>query len=214
MRLSILEGALALSLAISSQAQSQDSYFRDDFTGPSLKPELIFLAEDKDRWTLVENDYLMIIPRKYEGGTTNRLAYEGDIFENYSFTISAKSIPSHRYFTISMSISDGGDSYIGLWYYVGQFSRSVTFRKQLKSEPSDYVYEDKVLKNANDLKLSIQKKGFEYIGYFSVDGANWISVGTHALLRYQGKPSFGTHNWKPGPEPHVRFDYVEIRPID
>ncbi len=92
MRFSIQTGVLALGFISLSLAHAEEGYFRDDFTGSSLKPELSFLAEDKDRWTLIDNDYLMIIPRKYDGGTTNHINYQGNMPESYNFSVSIKSM--------------------------------------------------------------------------------------------------------------------------
>ncbi len=224
MKLSILFGAFALGLTMSFQAQSQDGYFRDDFTGTSLKPELSFLTEDKDRWTLVDNEYLMIVPRKNDASTTNHVVYNNVLHGDSNFSISAKNIPSHVYFVIYVDIFNDDENYLELSYYhqwdkgqihdSGNYNKYISFTKNLKGEKSSYLYKNGVLGEVENLQLSIQKKGVEYVGYFSVDGGNWIDLGTHVLIDFKGNPGLGVYNSDNAPEAPVRIDYFEIRPID
>lgn len=224
MRLPMLAGALVLGLTMSSQAQTQDGYFRDDFTGTSLKPELSIVAEDKDRWTLVDNDYLLIVPRKNENTLTNRFTYKGNVVESYNFSISTKSMPTHAQFVIYVDIFEDEENYLELSFYHkwvtdrfggnGKYSKHIEFTKNLKGEKSSYYYKDGVLGEMTNLHFSIQKKSVEYVGYFSVDGGNWIDLGTHVLINFKGNPGFGAYNSDSAPEAPVRIDYVEIRPLD
>jgi hypothetical protein len=41
--------------------QGSELAFRDEFTGTSLRPEWSIIAEDRDRWALIEGDHLIII---------------------------------------------------------------------------------------------------------------------------------------------------------
>lgn len=216
MRRSLQSLVVILSFMILSPAYSQEGYFRDDFTGPSLKPELRINVEDKDRWTFVEGDYLMVVPKKREGGVTNYINFEGNLVENYNFSVKATSLPTHAGFATDISLGKDNDNWILLQLSISDLYPYVFVRyfKSLRGEVSSYEYKGGILEGINDISLSIQKKGIEYIGYFSVDGGNWITLGTHAFLNFDGKPGFGAYNRQQAPEAPVRFDYVEIRPID
>jgi len=65
---------LILALCTSVSA-AEDVVFRDDFTGTSLRPEWTIRGNDPDRWTLVDNEYLLIVMTGTEKGPKNDFVY-------------------------------------------------------------------------------------------------------------------------------------------
>ena len=86
--------------------------------------------------------------------------------------------------------------------------------KLLNGEWSQYGSGNQLPKG-KPLFLRLTKKGVEYTGYYSPDGATWSKVGTHVFINLKGRPYFVAYNSKKDvPESGIKFDYFEIRKID
>ncbi len=77
----------AESPAAGAGAAQETVVFRDDFTGTTLRPEWRLVNEDPDRWTFIDNDYLLLITTSTKQGRKNTLRYKEDLPENYAIVL-------------------------------------------------------------------------------------------------------------------------------
>jgi len=202
-----------------SYASDDNIVFRDDFKGKTLHPELEIAKEDSSRWSLTENEYLLLVTHEK---IKNSLNYMGSLPENYDFTVKFQTTPEIERQTIRLSIGNGKDA-VQLGYYIandlrkygGKVKRQVFFGKDLGDEWSKYEKDFNTISIGGPLYLSLIKKGIEYTGYYSMDGEDWFDVGTHVYINLNGTPHAFVHNDRSGmPESGIKIDYFEIKKIN
>lgn len=59
--------------------------FRDDFRRAKPRPELEIMGEDKNRWAMVDNEYLLLVP--HGPNEVNVVEYNGVLPKSYVATI-------------------------------------------------------------------------------------------------------------------------------
>lgn len=200
-------------------AEPQSKNFRDDFTGQKKRPEWRIDREDKDRYTFVDNEYLLLVTKN---PSVNKFIYDTtDLPENFEVTIGVKNYLRENYQGFSLLLEQDNKNHLELYMSVdpsGDGYISTFFTKKLRDENSKYkkglghLYE---LSNNSSLLLRIRKKGIEYTGLYSIGGGAWKEVGTHIFLNLKGKLSFYTYNSRKSvPESAVKVDYFEIKELD
>jgi hypothetical protein len=188
-----------------------------------LNPKWKIISPDKNRWTLADNEYFLIITAK-KG--TNVLQFNGELPTDYEVIVKVHTPPQYNGQVVRLLLlkDDGNDVHIG--YYALLQGRSeyrdseVYFAKTLRGESSPiYKKVDRLSQDAR-LYLKLIKRGIDYTGAYSTDGLTWFHIGTHVFLDLDGKPAIEAYNSpvhiyseKP-PESGIRFDYVEIRKLN
>ena len=202
-------------LVLSGTVNAQEStVFRDDFMGKALSPEWDIGARDKNRMALVDNEYLLLVTYGPGASTKNRMIYKGDLPENYEIILKIETTPELHFQGISLGILQDDKNYMANYFFINNIKiAKVYFGKYLKGEWSEYKSND--LPRGKTLFLKLTKKGIEYTGSYSPDGASWSNVGTHVFLNLKGRPYFVVYNDKKDvPESGVRIDYFEIKKIE
>ena len=193
---------------------SESANFRDDFMGKTLNPEWDIKAKDSNRMALVDNEYLLLVTYGPSGSAKNRMIYKGNLPENYEIILKLEATPKLNFQGVSLGIMQDDKNYMANYFYVNNISiAKVYFGKNLKGEWSEYKSGD--LPRGKPLFLKLTKKGIEYTGAYSPDGASWSEVGTHVFLNIKGRPYFVVYNSQQKvPETGIRIDYFEIKKID
>jgi beta-xylosidase len=193
--------------------ESERVVFRDDFTGTSLRPEWKLLREDSDRWTLYENEYLLIITASSKGGLKNALEYNAALPKNCEITLKVQSPPIYDEQYVVMNLTQDGKNY--LWFGV-EGDGSMSFSKILRGEESEIRRGVGDLTAEKPIYLRLRKQGIHYTASYSLDGTTWSKVGTHLFLNFNGSPRVYTYikeGWA-RPEVGVYLDYFEIKALD
>lgn len=201
---------------LSDEAGAEDNIvFRDDFVGKSLRPEWEIKAKDSNRMTLVDNEYLLLVTYGPRNSAKNRMIYRGELPENYEITLKIETTPELAFQGTSLGLAADSKNHLVLSYYINNITIANSyFGKNLIGEWSEYK-NDNQIPRGKSLFLKIEKKGIEYTGFFSLDGASWTKVGTHVFLNLKGNPEFLAYNTKKKiPESGIRIDYFEIKKID
>jgi hypothetical protein len=189
--------------------------YRDDFMGKSLRPEWEIRAKDPNRWSLIDNEYLLLVT--YGPSPKNIMVYTGELPENYEIMVKYQSTPELGGQAVGLSFMGDMKNYLDVYYWKNPSHglKEVNFGKKLMGEYSEYNIQRIQISSGNAIFLKLSKLGIEYTGYYSLDGASWSKVGTHIFLNLKGKPEFYVYNDKSGmPESGVRIDYFEIKKID
>lgn len=192
-----------------------DIIFRDDFMGKSLRPEWEIRAKDPARWSLIDNEYLLLVT--YGPSAKNIMVYKGELPENYEITAKYQTTPELEGQLIGLSLMGDIKNFLDVYYWKNPsyLQQEVSFGKKLMGEYSEYKSKRIELSKGKALFLKLSKNSIEYTGYYSFDGASWSKVGTHIFLNLRGKPEFYAYNNKSGmPESGVRIDYFEIKRIN
>jgi len=191
-------------------AAQETVVFRDDFTGTTLRPEWQLLNEDADRWTFIDNDYLLFITTSTGQGRKNTLRYEEDLPENYAIVLKVVHPPASGDQDLQLEVWRDGKNGLVLWW---TGSGAIGFDKHLRGERNRIEADTGRIARDKPLYLRLKKQGIEYTASWSLDGTSWSNVGTHLFLNLNGRePSFSTANFRYSPpEVGVRFDFVEIR---
>lgn len=198
-------------------AEPQSKNFRDDFTGQKKRPEWRINLEDKDRYTFIDNEYLLLVTKK---PFVNQFIYDTtDLPENYEITIKVNEIPKEEYQGFNLSLHQDNKNNLKLYMHLYLLDNwRVGFQKTLRDKKSQYKTRGKHIANTpnfSSLMLRIRKKGIEYTGFYSIGGDAWEEVGKHVFLNLKGKPSFVPYNWSDdAPESPVKVDYFEIKELD
>jgi len=208
------QSGLAQTAQKSGEASAgNDIIFRDDFMGKSLRPEWEIRAKDPDRWSLIDNEYLLLVT--YGPSAKNIMTYTGELPQNYEITVKYQTTPELKGQVVALGLSGDSKNYLSVFYWMdwGGYILA-SFGKNLAGEYSAYKQEIQIAHGAA-LFLKLSKKGIEYTGYYSLDGASWSNVGTHIFINLKGQPEVTVYNERSGiPESGVRIDYFEIKKID
>jgi hypothetical protein len=210
-----------ISIISQSAAQQQTNIvFRDDFISKELNPRWQIIQPDKDRWTFIDNQYLMIVTAK-KGA--NAMQFNSTLPDNYEVILKIQTPPQDNNQIVSLSLSRDDSNNVHIDYSpeivdMPHYGSGVKFSKTLKGERSPIHKEIERLSQNTPLYLKLSKLGIEYTGTYSTDGSRWINIGKHIFIDLNGKPTFEAYNWptiwsKP-PEAGIRFDYFEIRKLD
>ncbi len=166
-------------------AQAPEKDFRDDFAGASLRPEWNLTDQDKNRWDLVNDDYLILVLKDDK----NKFCYKYEVPERYEFIL--KLIVTEElgfgdffYIGIDNKNSDG----IKIMISPNQWIIKKTLGKDT-AQMSRHAA--RVSDEEAEYYMKIQKKGIEYIGYISRDANSWTEVGRYSFPRFAGSPCFG-----------------------
>lgn len=217
--------SLCTLITITSQSvgQQKNIIFRDDFISKELNPRWQIIAPDKDRWTFIDNQYLMIVTAK-KGA--NAIQFNSELPDNYEVILKIQTPPQKDNQIISLLLSRDDSNNVQITYSpeikdLGPHAASnpeVNFAKTLKGVYSPIHKSINRLSHDTPLYLKLSKHGIEYIGEYSTDGSRWINIGKHIFIDLNGKPTFEAYNWPTTwsnpPEAGIRFDYFEIRALD
>ena len=212
-----LSVAFALLAAPPARAQAetpQEVIFRDDFTGTSLHPSWSVKGQDPDRWALTESEYLIVITKPWEegGGAPNAFVYTGQLPDDYE--MNARFVARLNKFECCPP--GGNVIFIGVerdqenrvYLQVGGDGK-IRFDSVLKGDVSRL--EREVGELPEEVFLKLVKRGVEFEGSFSFDGATWSSMGKQFFINLNGKPVLGGYNSvKEVADTGVRIDFVEI----
>ncbi len=204
----VLSWLITLPFTVSSSspaaAQAPETKdFRDDFAGTSLRPEWTIVDQDKNRWALVDSDYLLLVLKDEK----NKFCYKGAVPDRYEFIVkvfvtqrlgsdymeNAGGIgPKWEFFYVSIDNAKNE----GLKLLISSMDmikkETLVFRKTVGGDRADQSkQEDPYSEDEREYYLRIVKTGIEYIGYISHDGTSWTEVGKHHLPGFSGSPCFG-----------------------
>jgi beta-xylosidase len=193
-------------------------FFRDDFTGRSLRPEWVLQNADSDRFSL-ETGHLVLISTDREKGIKNELIFSQKIPENCEVIVKFNSrLDSDA--SIGLGLYRDKDNYISLrrarvtgLVYGGGGPHRLVFSKSLRGESSEITKAFQQL--PKEMYLKITNNNLEYTGYYSFDGTTWSEVGQQFFKNLNGRPSLAVYNHEPkAPEVAVQLDYFEIKMLE
>jgi hypothetical protein len=194
-------------------SDKENSVFRDEFTGTSLRPEWKIDNEDKNRWALVDNDYLLLITNYNKDLVRNVFFYTGELPQDYELIIKLRAGLQHRsgyrgqYNFAQMRIER--DIKNSLHLSVNGEQKAV-FSKILEGERSSI--EQEIGQISGNIYLQIVKQGTDYTAFYSLDGKSWSKIGTQFFINLNGKAAFLAANSSENiMETGVRIDYFEVK---
>jgi len=214
------------------QATSLKTYksFRDDFSMQSIKPEWRIVDKDTDRYSLIDNQYLMLVTKK---PAVNRFIFDTtDLPDNFLAEIKIDDVPIQVGQGFSLLLVKDKDNYLELSMSVskkyGSHGRpvwNITFMKKLKGEETQYGpitirestknSKEKIITKDNSLKLAIRKNEVEYTGAYSIGNDLWQELGAHLFINLKGFLNFMAFNWQDNvPESPVKVDYFEFKELE
>jgi hypothetical protein len=191
-------------------------FFRDDFTGRSLRPEWVLQNADNDRFSL-ETGHLILISTDSDKGIKNELVFSQKIPENCEVIVKFNSRLDSRA-SIRLGLYRDKDNYISLsrervtGFVIGG-QHWLVFSKSLRGESSKIEKGFEQL--PKEMYLKIAHNNLEYTGYYSFDGTTWSEVGQQFFKNLNGRPSLAVYNHGRGePEVAVQLDYFEIKMLE
>ena len=101
--------------------------------------------------------------------------------------------------------------YRGLWY-AGDF-RGAFLGKMFGGQWGEVNSGrfDGFVRKPDAIWLRLEKKGFSFIGSFSLDGSLFETLGEQTMLRFDGsRLDLVAHDESQGVETAAKFDYVEV----
>lgn len=204
--------------------------FRDDFSMQSIKPNWRIVNKDPDRYSLIDNQYLMLVTKK---PAVNIFTYDTfDLPENFLAEIKIDDAPIQIGQGFSLRLSQDANNYINLYMYVGGYNQGhaitswlIVFEKTLKGETTKYGPveiksehfgpNEKMIIKENSLKLAIRKNEVEYAAFYSIGNSSWQEIGSHLFLNLKGVLQFASYNWLDNvPESPVKVDYFELKELN
>ena len=118
------------------------------------------------------------------------MTYRGDLPESYEITLKVEATPELKFQGFALGITQDSKNRLSIYYYINNISLPYAyFGKDLKGEWSQYQTGNQ-LPRGKPLFLKLTKKGIEYTGYYSPDGASWSKIGTHVFVNLKGRPCF------------------------
>ena len=201
---------------IFAQPEDDELIFRDDFTGTILNPLWKIRQEDKNRWALIENEYLLIVTASSSENKDirNRFIYNATLPQNYKIITKINAdLTCHycdieRYWqTAQIRIERNTENYL---VFSALGFNKVRFSKYTEGKRTGDIDLDTGQISGN-FYLQIEKRGVEYTASYSLDGATWSRVGTQFFINLNGKLVLTVYNTRGFRETGVRIDYVEIR---
>lgn len=225
-----LTAILTVGAQLSSAWAQEDAVFRDDFTGKALRPEWKLVAGDPDRWTLADNEYLLVVSSFAKKEPPNVFRYNGKRPDDYRIVMKVQTPPKHdgQYIRLRLQRDKDNSLVLGytpsLWNFrtarrlagnVPTNASGAFFGKRLRGQNNYQWAVTGRLDGDKPLYLRITKDGVEYTAAYSLDGTAWTDVGTHVFLNLNGTPDFTAANFSASaPESGIRFDSFEIGPAE
>ncbi len=212
----LLQITIPQNLFAQDKKESEAIFFRDDFTGTSLRPEWNLIGEDTERWAIVDNEYLLIIAtnRSKEGSIKNELVFAENMTQNYEIIVKIiASMESNTRIELKIKRDETNDITIRI------SKNNINFIKNLNGEKSGSIQNIGDL--SGDMYIKISKKDIYYNGYYSLDGRTWSKIGSEQIFKnLNGKPIFTVYNDVSSiyygispPEVGIKIDFFEIRKI-
>lgn len=221
--------ALSIIICAHSTLAQEDLSFVDDFKGASLSPAFRIVNPDKERFALVNNDYLMLLSHER---FQNVVTYTDELPDNFEVTLRVQDPMLHPNQIVLLRFGDSDDNVrIGAYLGFEQSRRStptlllspgggsredgVTFysNKTLRGNNSEQVDFDFEGLKGRPFYLRIVKSGVEFEMMFSHNGTQWGSLGTQVILNAPQMISFEAYNADNAPETGVKFDFFEIKDL-
>lgn len=209
----ILTNIISQSSFAEEEKESAKVFFRDDFTGNSLRPEWALRLEDKDRWRLVDGEYFLIITTdagKEKDNVKNELVFTKNMPRNYELVTKINAKMEYNNL-LEIKLQKDKNNYLTV--KVGK--EKISFLKYLRGEESGH--RKSIGEISGDLFIKITKKGDTYIAEYSIDNNSWTTVGTQTFLGLNGSPMFSAYNistsYEKGPETDIKVDYFEIKTL-
>lgn len=204
----------------------QDLSFVDEFKGSSLSPAFRIVNPDKQRFALVNNDYLMVLTHER---FKNVVTYTEKLPESFEVTLRVEEPMLHSNQIVLLRIGDT-DNNVRIGAYLGfeeprqsmptltlspgsrRGGNGVTFysNKTLNGENSEQLDFDFEGLKGKPFYLRIIKSGVEFEMLFSHNGNQWGSLGKQIMLDGPQTVSFEAYLANNAPETGVKFDYFEI----
>ena len=207
------------------------SIFEDDFDTAKLKPDWTLVGDAPDSRTLADGNFVLVTePGAPEADKAqNMLLYKAPIAEkNYDVSLAMSiDIQSYRsdkaYWTrsgiilhqskdvlISLHVANAGGAYqssTGPWaIFTKRTSGKTSKPLQVQLGRSGPVGE-------LGFHLRLEKRGFKYTGFVSLDGEKWSKIGTHALLGKKLTPGLFAYRGDKAVEAVTKFDRFEIQKV-
>ncbi len=208
--LSFHPGEAASGHPLSSAASGQDGWV-DEFDGTELNPRWSWVREDPALWSLTAQPGALQI-------TAN-----GTLFGDYNSAnllltpapvgdfrlVSHLSIaPTENYQAGALLIYQDDDHYIELTRYYNDGNQIVAFNKTWGPE----WFGDGITDPATDLYLRIDRRGNEYMGFYSLDNSTWNFIGAQSISFTD--PKMGMYaSIGPGSQIPVNYYSVALTPI-
>jgi hypothetical protein len=197
----------------SSTEDKENIVFRDEFTGTSLRPEWRIDNEDKNRWSLVENEYLLLITSYNKDLLKNMFSYTGELPQDYQIIVKIRAdlqqkiLHPYPHNLAQLRIERDGKNSL-LLSVTGQ--KKAVFSKVLEGEQSSIELD--IGEISGNIYLQLVKQGTEYTASYSLDGKSWSKIGTQFFINLNGKPILLAANSGEGViETGVRIDYFEVK---
>jgi hypothetical protein len=171
------------------RAEPHSNNFRDDFSGSELRPEWGVLNEDADRWTLTQDDYLLLVPAEARSNTVevNRFIYRGSLPDNYDVILKIRGGPGRNVNIVLGIAKDESNAVVIENTGVTETQSRIIFSKIMRGEKS-YFYEDiGQIKENEDYYMKISKKMWNTPGFLAAmarRGQKWV------CMRSCGSPDY------------------------
>ena len=198
-------------------AEESNLPFKDDFEREALGDHYEVDKPDEDRMAISEGGLLIIgtspiknivkVKQKISGNFAASVKININLTENNEAGI--------RY------IFDDKNS-LTLGYSVNSINTgTIFFRKIVKGKHNTSFYNKDIGKRSlnrhkrkqeEDWYFKIEKKGFKFKAYASIDGEKWVNVGEHALLKKNGQIALIVE--EKGIENPIVFDDLMIKAMD
>lgn len=214
----------------------KSSIFEDDFDAAFLKEDWTVIGDSPDERTLTDGKFVVIT----EAGSfakeniKNALLYKAPIAEkNYDVSLSLDMdiqaygnvygdspavrtnagivLHQSKDFLISLHVASIKASYNT---ETGPYAIFVKRQKGKNSKALSAMLVGNAPRGPAKAHLRIEKRGFKYTGFYSLDGEKWSKLGTHALLGKKLTPGLYANQGKDAVESIVEFDRFEIQKVE
>jgi hypothetical protein len=217
-------------------ASSTGVVFRDDFTKPTPDTAWQIDLEDRGRWAIGDGELVIVTqPRvavtapRGEPAVRNRFVLDRELPGNYTINARLSVAVVRAGTTVALRVRTPDGDYVAVGYDgfldPGQNPHRRAFLGKMQGGvyaaiPSSGDWDrgkptqvdmDAFVKNPELVWLRLEKKGFSFIGSFSLDGNRFETLGEQALLRTEGsRLDLVGYDVTKGVESGVRFDYIEV----
>ena len=192
--------------AIGTAATAQEAtpahfYFREDFTGEAISPELEILNRDPERMALVEGEHLLVVTHRE---IRNVVSYDGPLPENFSVVVRFEDAPPRNYQYVGVDVGEEGRAVSIL--FGGDYCH---FVKELGEEKSRY---ESYASLSAPIYLTLVKSGIKISGSCSNSPTGSEPIGEHVVIGLTGPVRVRAYNSEANaPESPIRIDWIEIQ---
>lgn len=212
LRTSIAGTALLFATHTSAVGQEELSFY-DEFQGSSLNPAFRVLNPDRRRMALSGGEYLLLVPHK---DRKNMLEYVGELPESYSATMRVQEPPNYHSQYVKLRAGDlQNNVYTSAFFCIDGCLDGMNFNTNqvLEGEEGQPIIEYSAELTGNPFYLRLVRKGVEYEGFYSADGARWSSVGKRVLINPSAGLFIEVAAWAGAPETPIKIDSFELTEI-